>query len=337
MKIGTCVACSAQKLRKSSTIEGYVAGDHYTVLICDICGTHMTNPHRSEDRVYEWIYANRKSCPGYSRYAQYAEEVLSVRNPLRYLSHREEMYYGVAKEICKTTPKGGTILDIGCGLGYFTYALVRDGYNAKGIDIAQEAISNARSSYGDNFICGDFFSHNPEIKYDVVCMLELIEHVDNPHAYISHAKSLLKPGGKLIMTTPNRSWFPDSDIWNTDLPPVHITWFSEKGARDLLLAHNLTPRFFNYTWYNIRYGTISKPFAVDSVRTPIFSRDGIMLVTPYQKSHIRKVAEQLHMYAILKGSLEIVRKLKDYIRVARNPSLISLRHSGTICVSAQLR
>lgn len=336
MVIDTCVACGEQGFKTAPTIEGYIEGNSYIVKVCNYCGTHMASPHQSDSQVYEWIYKNRRVAPGYARYAQFADEVLSVQNPLLFLAQKEEMYYGVANEIQRIASRNGKILDVGCGLGYFTYALNKAGYSATGIDVSKEAISNAKEKYGNMFVCEDFFTYSPDEKYDVICMLELIEHVDDPRAYIERACALLKPNGWIIVTTPNRSWFPKEDIWNTDLPPVHITWFSEKGMIKLLSSHGLIPQLFDYWKYNLSRGTLCAPLHTPEIRSSVFNREGRLLVTPYHKSKMRIFTEKLYVYHFLKRSLELVQKLHDYLNAIFCPSRVALHRSGTICISGKL-
>jgi hypothetical protein len=110
-----CVACGNKSLKELSTIEGYIKGSYFKVLSCLACESNVVSPHKTGDKVYELIYKNRYTAPGYSRYAQYAEDVLLVDNPLKFLSKREEMYHGVATEIGRIAKKGDLVLDVGCG------------------------------------------------------------------------------------------------------------------------------------------------------------------------------------------------------------------------------
>ena len=61
-----------------------------------------------------------------------------------------------------------------------------------------------------------------EQTFDGVVMVEAIEHLENPIAAIENAVRLLSPGGCLVLTTPNRSYYGYDEIWSTDSPPVHL-------------------------------------------------------------------------------------------------------------------
>lgn len=330
----TCIACSGDDVLKESQIEGYVQGSYYTVFSCLSCATKWVSPHGEDSAVYNLIYSNDDT-PGYMRYKEYAKEILHSYNPLKFLALKEEMYYSVSKSVKSNLKKGEKILDVGCGLGYMTYALVQAGYNATGLDISEEAITQAKEKYGNYFACGDFFTFDGvEGGYDAICMLELIEHISDPKKYIKRAIELLSTTGVLIITTPNRSWYPEKSLWETDLPSVHLTWFSEKGISLLANRVQMTAKFFHFTFYNLFYGTLLKPVAPNfNVRKSFFSKNGNPLYPRYTKSQLRIKAEKLGIYNVLKKIHNIINKLHDFIRVVRSPSSLCLTKSNIICVT----
>ncbi|MFA5132121.1 MAG: class I SAM-dependent methyltransferase [Candidatus Paceibacterota bacterium] len=330
----TCIACGSQNILKESQIEGYVQGAFYFICSCFSCGTKWSSPHTEESSVYNLIYSE-KDTPGYMRYNEYAEEILYSSNPLRFLKFKEEMYYSVVKSIDKNITKNGNILDVGCGLGYMTYALVKGGYKATGLDISSNAIEKATSRYGDYFVCENFFSFKGiGGGYDAICMLELIEHVHDPKKYIEHAMTLLSPEGILILTTPNRSWHPDKTLWGTDLPPVHLTWFSEKGISSFAEMLGLKASFFSFGFYNIFFGTLLKPEIPNlSVRTSFFTKNGDVLYPRYVKSKLRILTEKFHMYVFLKMILHMIKKVREFLNILFSNSSLCLRKSNIICVT----
>jgi SAM-dependent methyltransferase len=253
-----CVFCKAVTILADGSIPGYMAGEKYRVRRCLGCGTACADPLQSDPHVYHNIYKSPESIPGYSRYAIYADEICRRRSPLRYLAAREESYWSIATTVERLFPKRTAhILEAGCGLGYMTYALNKAGFpRVVGIDVAESAISYAREHYGCDYVVADiadYANHAPE-TFDVVIMVEVIEHLEDPIAFLAHAKKLLNPGGYLLCTTPNRSFggHPQK-LWETDLPPVHLWWFTEEGVRELGNEIGMLAEFVDFSPWNRRH------------------------------------------------------------------------------------
>jgi 2-polyprenyl-6-hydroxyphenyl methylase/3-demethylubiquinone-9 3-methyltransferase len=114
--------------------------------------------------------------------------------------------------------RGARVADVGCGGGLLSEALAKAGAEVTAIDLAPEVIEVARLHLHetnapltaplviDYRLCG---SHDLALAepaaFDVVCCMELIEHVPDPAALVADLATMLKPGGKLFMSTLNRT------------------------------------------------------------------------------------------------------------------------------------
>lgn len=98
---------------------------------------------------------------------------------------------------------GAKILDIGCHDGHITAMFKKHGNDVHAIDISSMAVKRARER-GIKAIQGDFLNKAiGEGSFDIVVAGETIEHVFDTDAFLDKIRMLLKPGGKLILTTPN--------------------------------------------------------------------------------------------------------------------------------------
>lgn len=88
--------------------------------------------------------------------------------------------------------EGDLVLDVGCGDGYGVEILSRWSRAVWGVDL--EAPSH--------LIKKDIFSFDPPTKYDLITSFELFEHFVEPHGFLSKIRSLLRPRGYFIMSTP---------------------------------------------------------------------------------------------------------------------------------------
>ncbi|RLD08497.1 MAG: hypothetical protein DRI44_09745 [Chlamydiae bacterium] len=99
---------------------------------------------------------------------------------------------------------GDKLLDIGCGIGLQTKFLKRRGVEVFGIDSSARAIDFAkRINDGEKFTCGDFFESNEKEKFDFIRLDNVIEHIGNFSEFLGKIMTMLKPGGKIIIFTPN--------------------------------------------------------------------------------------------------------------------------------------
>ncbi len=101
--------------------------------------------------------------------------------------------------------EGKTVLDVGCGTGDMC-ALITNAGAAKviGVDYAESAIEEAKQKYQADhleFVCKKY--EEIEGTFDVIISLGTLEHMDSPLATLKKLKSMLNPGGSLIMTCPN--------------------------------------------------------------------------------------------------------------------------------------
>lgn len=252
MVMPSCPICDGDVDRVAEHYPGYRAPSSFSILSCPACDLRFAHPLVSDDAVYDLIYSNVRSVPGYSRYAWFAAEVLRRRNPLEFLSDYDD-YWAVVRSIQDAAlSPGARILEIGSGLGYLTFALARAGYSVTGLDVSQSAVATARRRYGDHFVCSDLaaLADSSVAPYDVIVANELIEHVVDPVALLRETRRLLKPDGIAIVTTPNKTFAPASGIWTADAPPVHLWWFSENAMRVLGHKAALDLMLVDFTDFN---------------------------------------------------------------------------------------
>jgi SAM-dependent methyltransferase len=101
--------------------------------------------------------------------------------------------------------KAGRLLDIGCGYGFFLEAMADRGWQVEGIELSRPAAEIARSK-GMGTIHSCAVEEIADIGlFDVVTMFYVIEHVADPLQTLQRVRSLLKPGGVLVLRYPNTS------------------------------------------------------------------------------------------------------------------------------------
>jgi 2-polyprenyl-3-methyl-5-hydroxy-6-metoxy-1,4-benzoquinol methylase len=139
--------------------------------------------------------------------------------------------------LIKKYKSGTTLLDIGCGEGFFLFNASKAGYTAKGIEISQGAAEYAGREFGLDVEAKPFEELQfPENYFDVVTLWQVLEHVPYPLIVLKEVHRILKPEGLLATSTPDiesilakifrRKW------WN--LRRLHINQFTAKTLADML-------------------------------------------------------------------------------------------------------
>ena len=285
----TTFACPACRGDMVHVLAGHPAyrddGQGFGIFQCPSCGTAAAWPRTVPEGLYEVIYEQAARIPGYSRYEEYATLAAQSATPLATLADREDMYWGVAAALQALGGPGTVkrVLDVGCGLGYLTFALSRAGYEAHGLDASTKAIAAARARFGDLFSAGmvSELAATSRQPWTVAILAEVLEHVADPGALLAEVWRLVAPGGALIVTTPNRSAASPSVIWNTDPPPVHLSWFTEEGLRALGDSLGAETTFVDFAAFSATHTTwLPRPPAGRVTRGPMLAADGSPLQKP---------------------------------------------------------
>lgn len=103
--------------------------------------------------------------------------------------------------------KNKLVYDAGCGLGFFSEILQKNGAEVFALDVGLNLINKTREKSGAFGTVGSIlntpFKNN---KFDLIICSEVIEHTPNPMGAIPELYRVLKPGGFLVLTVPNRFW-----------------------------------------------------------------------------------------------------------------------------------
>jgi 2-polyprenyl-3-methyl-5-hydroxy-6-metoxy-1,4-benzoquinol methylase len=204
--------------------------DIYT---CPTCGSIMADVNFSHDQ-YE--------APSYYTMAFKAKADIEGEWGFRWRYILRELKSFAAK------PK---LLDVGAGNGYFVYlARAEFGIAADGLEISAAEVDYARATFGVVLLRGDL--DDVQENYEVITSFNVVEHVQRPTALVDQMRERLKPGGLLLLTTPNPACIHRRvrglNKWGMVCPPHHINLFTRTALHEML-----TRRRFEI----LRYATLS--------------------------------------------------------------------------------
>jgi 2-polyprenyl-3-methyl-5-hydroxy-6-metoxy-1,4-benzoquinol methylase len=107
--------------------------------------------------------------------------------------------------------RGMCVLDVGCGLGFFSERLASRGADVLATDIGPGLVRRTRERVGCEAVVADALCLVDQFgaaRFDGVVSSECIEHTPDPELAIRQMCAVVKPGGFLSLSTPNRLWYP---------------------------------------------------------------------------------------------------------------------------------
>lgn len=194
-----------------------------------------------------------------------------------------------------------SVLDVGGGTGWMLDVLKKTDSRiqfTQSVDIDADARAGAEAR-GHAYFEGTIEAFETTERFDLILMLNLVEHVASPLAVLQKAGSLLKPGGVIVIKTPNNdSWdarLYRKTYWGGLHCPRHWVIFSEKSFRLLLQSTSLRIKKLSYTQ--------GAPFWSFSI-----------IAALYRKKRVRISAERPIIFHWLFAPLSAFFAIVDFIR-----------------------
>lgn len=148
---------------------------------------------------------------------------------------RHDWYYMQEKweyeEAMRDVGPGERVLEVGAGAGAFLEKLRRAGVSATGIELNEAAVRQARERGLDlRHVALEEFEAAGQ-GYDVVCSFQVLEHLASPRQFLQRCLQLLRPGGRLIISTPNQASFllRDAPLGVLNMPPHHQSRWARRA------------------------------------------------------------------------------------------------------------
>lgn len=138
----------------------------------------------------------------------------------------------------------GKVLDFGCGNGDVVLALRGQGRDAHGIELDEPRIRKALKPGAEQHVTlygGGIPSPFADASFDWIVSTEVIEHIPDIARYIPEFHRVLRPGGKVLVTTPDITSIPSSFPTNTVpwhlLESTHVNFFTPASVTGLFAPH----------------------------------------------------------------------------------------------------
>ncbi len=142
--------------------------------------------------------------------------------------------------IKRESPSGRRLLEVGTGAGLFLRAASRAGWDVAGLELSSEGAAFARDKLGLDVRTERAEAMSFEAaSFDVAVMFDVIEHLFDPRAVLEATRRTLRPGGVLVVTTPNLdalSRYALGVDWAVLSPLEHLYYFTETTLARLLAS-----------------------------------------------------------------------------------------------------
>jgi 2-polyprenyl-3-methyl-5-hydroxy-6-metoxy-1,4-benzoquinol methylase len=194
----------------------------HVVLRCRDCGHRFLD---GWDRLYD-----------VASYDYYANRLNLTREQLHDPLTTERLRSALATLRQRT--RGPRLLDVGCGEGQLVHAALELGLDARGIDVSEPAVQICQ---GFGLPCEVLDLFSPSLdgeRFDLVTLVETIEHVPEPRRFLARTGELLDQGGAVWLTTPNVASLGRrvlGERWPA-FAPEHLSYFSPRSLRGLAEA-----------------------------------------------------------------------------------------------------
>jgi len=245
MKRTSCNLCAGT--RSELVRKGVYGNPRQNVHRCGTCGHLYLAPFLS-DAEEETFYINE-----YPAFLLKRGDFRNASGPVHFAKNRGEAERRLA-DLTGVLSRRQTVLEIGSASGFFLHALKGRVASVCGVEPHADYAAFARRK-GVPTVAG--LGHVGERKFDLVCMYYVLEHIKDPHGFLTHISKLLRgKGAKLVIEVPNaeealvslyRSKAYDEFVWQR----AHCSYFSHPVLERLLRQHGFKPRSIPVQRYDL--------------------------------------------------------------------------------------
>jgi SAM-dependent methyltransferase len=186
---GICGGTTGEFLFSARDFNFHTTDESFSVVRCGACGIAQTVPRPPEHTLGRFYPPSYYPAGGYNQ-AYYRRRIQP--------SQRDKL------DIVRRFRSSGTLLDVGCGAGFFLREASNAGFSAQGVEFSHEAVEFGMRWGSVRITEGDLLDTRfPDSSFDIVTLWHALEHLPRPIEALKRIRALLKPGGVLVIAVPN--------------------------------------------------------------------------------------------------------------------------------------
>lgn len=120
-----------------------------------------------------------------------------------FLANWDEGFYAKYAETLQPARSGARVLDVGCGVGQVVRRLQDAGFAAHGVEVSEPNVAKAKGFGLDCTLYDGRYLPFPDRHFASVGALNVLEHVEEPEAFIAELVRVVEPGGRVLISSPN--------------------------------------------------------------------------------------------------------------------------------------
>jgi 2-polyprenyl-3-methyl-5-hydroxy-6-metoxy-1,4-benzoquinol methylase len=243
-----CPVCDSGSIKPLLTATDYtVSHEEFVIWQCAACRLRFTQDVPDAAHIAPYYKSED--------YISHSDTDKGLVNQLYRRVRRRTLKQKVKLIESQTGKRSGRALDVGCGTGAFLEALQLAGWTVEGVepDDGARALAIAKGLKVEE--SGALFSLEPA-SFDVITMWHVLEHVHDLQGYLAQLKTLLAPGGKLVIAVPN---YTSGDAvtygryWAAYDVPRHLYHFTPESIKVLAARHGMQVVAEQPMWFDAFY------------------------------------------------------------------------------------
>ncbi len=224
-----CNNCNTAEFKNLLNIKDYfLTKEDFELIVCKNCGLAITYPFPSKEKISVYYES--------SDYISHSDASKSLFDKLYHIVRSRSLRKKVS--LIKKYVPHGTILDFGCGTGYFLNECKKEGFIVFGVETNPNAVANIKNKSIE--VKQSIESYSGVQKFDVITLWHVMEHLYNPNEFIETVASCLNDNGYLVLALPNRMSFDAmcyKNYWAGYDVPRHLYHFTKKDVQNITQKH----------------------------------------------------------------------------------------------------